>query len=116
MADHQDAITAQLDREPTGAAVPRESAGAPAPRESAGALASQGPAGAPVPPRAGRAPAPAGAQSWSGPVGDPERTAVDQRPGHPGADAQPVVAARGLGLRTRRGWVFQDVDLDVRRG
>src|SRR5690348_10029436 len=29
---------------------------------------------------------------------------------------QPVVSARGLGLRTRRGWVFRDVDLDVNPG
>jgi ABC-2 type transport system ATP-binding protein len=29
---------------------------------------------------------------------------------------QPVVSARGLGLRTRRGWVFRDVDLDVAPG
>ena len=28
----------------------------------------------------------------------------------------PVVTAQGLGLRTRRGWVFRDVDLDVRPG
>jgi len=27
-----------------------------------------------------------------------------------------VVTARGLGLRTRRGWVFRDVDLDVHPG
>jgi ABC-2 type transport system ATP-binding protein len=25
----------------------------------------------------------------------------------------PVISAQGLGLRTRRGWVFRDVDLDV---
>jgi len=29
---------------------------------------------------------------------------------------QPVVSARGLGLRTRRGWVFRDVTLDVAPG
>ena len=29
---------------------------------------------------------------------------------------QSVVSARGLGLRTRRGWVFRDVDLDVAPG
>ena len=28
----------------------------------------------------------------------------------------PVLSAQGLGLRTRRGWVFRDVDLDVRSG
>jgi ABC-2 type transport system ATP-binding protein len=28
----------------------------------------------------------------------------------------PVVTARGLGLRTRRGWIFRDVDLDVKQG
>ena len=28
----------------------------------------------------------------------------------------PVLTARGLGLRTRRGWVFRDVDLDVEPG
>ena len=28
----------------------------------------------------------------------------------------PVVSARGLGLRTRRGWVFRNVDLDVQTG
>jgi ABC-2 type transport system ATP-binding protein len=28
----------------------------------------------------------------------------------------PVVSARGLGLRTRRGWVFRGVDLDVHPG
>jgi ABC-2 type transport system ATP-binding protein len=27
-----------------------------------------------------------------------------------------VVTARGLGMRTRRGWIFQPVDLDVRAG
>ena len=27
-----------------------------------------------------------------------------------------VVQARGLGARTRRGWVFRDVDLDVEAG
>jgi ABC-2 type transport system ATP-binding protein len=30
--------------------------------------------------------------------------------------AMPVVSARGLGLRTRRGWIFRDVDLDVKPG
>src|SRR5689334_4445301 len=29
---------------------------------------------------------------------------------------QPVVSAHGLGLRTRRGWVFRDVTLDVAPG
>lgn len=28
----------------------------------------------------------------------------------------PVVSARGLGLRTRRGWIFRNVDLDVHPG
>lgn len=28
----------------------------------------------------------------------------------------PVVSARGLGLRTRRGWVFRNVDLDIQPG
>ncbi len=28
----------------------------------------------------------------------------------------PVLTAQGLGLRTRRGWVFRDVDLDVEPG
>jgi ABC-2 type transport system ATP-binding protein len=28
----------------------------------------------------------------------------------------PVVSARGLGLRTRRGWIFRNVDLDVEPG
>lgn len=29
---------------------------------------------------------------------------------------EPVISAQGLGLRTRRGWIFRDVDLDVYPG
>ena len=32
------------------------------------------------------------------------------------APAHRVVSARGLGLSTRRGWIFKDVDLDVKLG
>ena len=46
-----------------------------------------------------------------GPPAVAEGQAAEEAAGPP-----PIVQARGLGLRTRRGWVFRDVDLDVRRG
>jgi ABC-2 type transport system ATP-binding protein len=42
----------------------------------------------------------------------PEIETAEEEPAGPAR----VLAARGLGLRTRRGWVFRDLDLDVHAG
>lgn len=52
-------------------------------------------------------------------MADDDTIAMLPRPRHGATvdpDPVPVVRARGTGMRSRRGWVFRDVDLDIHAG